>query len=123
MNGFAKKSSQFSFICKICEKETLKKTGKSDIYCENLYSHLLSDTHKKNTKQEEEQDYEQLKKLINDHLSNKKKKKKDEKGLSEKINEENEEVKVYLNFVAFLLKERLSYVQVERIGKYLQNLI
>ena len=47
MEGFIKKASNHSFTCKKCEKETKNKTGKPDIYCENLYSHLLSDIHKK----------------------------------------------------------------------------
>jgi len=123
MRSFIKKASNISFICQKCEKETLRKTGKSDIFCENLYSHILSDTHQKNTKNEEEEDYEKLKQLIQDkHFKNKKKtnKKVDEEDYIDDATKDNG---VYLSFVAFLLAERLSFLQVAKIGKYIQRMI
>ena len=125
MESFIKKASQFSFICLKCEKQTLKKTGKKDIYCENLYFHILSDTHFQNTLSSEENDYNKLKKLIDDLLVEKKRRKRnpnDEETNIEFDSQENKEIQYYLSFLSFLISERLSYAQISKISLYLQNL-
>lgn len=80
------------------------------LYINSLTSHIPTPKHKRNTP-EEEQDKE-LQELI--------------KFLASRVNhnDENreEETKDYLEFLAFLMSEKLPYEQISRLGKFLQNL-
>ena len=65
MGSFIKKATTYSFYCLKCKEDIFKKTGKKDMWCENVYSHILSSTHEKNTPNEENNKYESLKSRIN----------------------------------------------------------
>ena len=117
MKSFIKKASSDSFKCLKCTDNLKKKTGKETMYCENIYSHILSDMHKNNTPKPEEEKYNTLKQLIQETLQRKKtkeSKKEEVKG--------NKCEKSYLGFIAFLVSQRLSYSQISKIGRFLQNL-
>ena len=61
MSSFIVKASAYSFYCQKCKTDITKKTGKEEMWCENIYSHIFSSTHQKNTPKEEDSKYESLK--------------------------------------------------------------
>ena len=64
MGSFIKKATSYSFHCLKCKEDIFKKTGKEDMWCENVYPHILSSVHKKNTPNGESSKCETLKALI-----------------------------------------------------------
>jgi len=117
MGSFIKKASAYSFYCNKCKSDIISMKGKEDIWCENLYAHITSKLHKKNTPEGERSKLTELENLIEKRASQKGK-----DIQKNEIGKENEETSEYLKFLGFLLAERLSYSQINRIGKFIQSL-
>ena len=118
MKTFIKKHSKDSFKCLKCKDDMMKKTGKEYMWCENLYSHISSESHKTNTPKSEQNKLKELLEVIRDRYQSKDKTKSQEENDGEKdIDTTN-----YLQFIAFLVAQRLSYSQIAQTGKFLQKL-
>ena len=119
MKTFIKKHSKDAFKCLKCHGDTVKKTGKEFMWCENLYSHITSEIHKENTPSNEEGKLKELIELI----KNNKKSKKSVLSDADDIDEEDNDPETvnYLKFIAFCVSLRLSYSQVSQIGCFLQS--
>ena len=119
MKTFIKKNSKESFKCLKCTEDTFKKTGKDWMWCENLYPHLSSETHDENAPAKEKKQLEDLLDKINEKYSNKKIGK-----TNSKENDDEEDLDLntqkYLEFISFLVSQRLSFSQISQIGKFLQ---
>lgn len=117
MRSFIKKGKEGHGICLLCpiwrpkpEDDPTKKG--CELATENIYDHILTGTHEANTLKGDQDKLDKLKKAIEAHRL----KKKAKKAPSEK------EKKNYLEFIAFCLKENLSFSQLSSIGKYLQEM-
>ena len=106
------KDDEFSFECKKCSGK--EKNQNKIALINNLYIHLNSRGHKANTPKSELPKLDSALKLLEPN-SNKADFNKNEK----KIKDESED---FLQFVGFLMSLNLSYVQIEKIGKFLQKL-
>jgi len=106
------KQDKFSFKCLKC-KDVKGKIGKI-LKVNSLKTHLLSVDHRINTPEEEMKKYEELQRLFEEEPEFEKK-----KNFEEQKEEKN--YKDYLQFIAFLLSQRLSFCQIEAIGKFLQR--
>ena len=122
MGSFIKKATSYSFHCLKCKEDIFKKTGKEDMWCENVYPHILSSVHKKNTPNGESSKYETLKALIYDKSDKKEKKDNVEESKEEIEFNTNKDAYNYLKFLAFTVAERLSYQQIHKLGNFLQAL-
>ena len=111
---FIKKSSKYTFKCEKCSADILKRTGKEEMFCENLYPHILSDTHLNNTPKSEEKHLNELINLIES--------KQKQKVNSKKLFKKEDESSDFLKFIAFTVAERFSYSQISRLGRFLQHM-
>jgi len=98
---FIKKSSKYTFKCEKCSADILKRTGKEEMFCENLYPHILSDTHLNNTPKSEEKHLNELINLIES--------KQKQKVNSKKLFKKEDESSDFFKFIAFTVAERFSY--------------
>jgi len=71
MGSFIKKASAYSFYCNKCKSDIISMKGKEDIWCENLYAHITSKLHKKNTSEGERSQLIELENLIEKRTSQK----------------------------------------------------
>ena len=96
------------FYCNICP-------GKPKLQRRNIDNHCLNSvTHENHVEEKYEKDHQELCKAIRDSMA-KNKKNKD-------FTEEKEDLRNYLEFLAFCLKENLSFLQVSQIGKQLNKM-
>ena len=93
--------------CKRCN-------GKSEFYTENIYDHLKTAKHLKNTPHEEHEKLAELIKLFEDSKERKEEKREPK---------ESGDTKLYLEFLGFALAKNLSFSQIFEIGKYFQTLV
>jgi len=115
MKSFIKPGSTGYGICEVCTESIKIKTGRDNPYkvaTENIYSHIQTESHKSQTKTK---DLDKLEKLI-DAINLKKKVKAEAKSNFE------DNARDYLEFLALLLRERLSFSQISHIGNYLRKM-
>ena len=105
-------SDKYSFKCMKCRNDK-GKLGKI-LLVNSLKKHITSAEHKSNTPIEETEKYEELIKLFNEETHGKKIE-------NEETNQEEKNIKDYLNFISFLMSQRLSFCQIEAFGKFLQK--
>jgi len=79
-----------------------------------LRSHILSIDHSNNTPEDEMEDYEELRQLLSEEINSGKKKGHEKDNI-------DKDTKDYLDFVAFCISQRLSFNQIELLGKFLQK--
>jgi len=116
MKSFIKKGPKGFGICQVCQankKDQERKTIALEIATENIHQHILSDSHDLRVKKENRSKHEQLVEIIKNLKAQKRKKKED---CSSKDKQH------YLEFLAFSLKERLSFSQISKIGQYLSKM-
>jgi len=115
MKSFIKEGSTGYGICEICSELNKTKTGRNKPYLiatENIYNHIQTDSHRTQTKAK---DLDKLDNLIS--AIKLKKKTKSEAKMNIK-----DHTKEYLEFIALLLRERLSFSQINHIGSYLKKM-
>ena len=95
-----------------CKDPKTKKLGKL-IRVNGLQPHLNSEEHEINTPEKEQEKLEKAREKLNKAMN------KDAKGKSKADDEQ--EVSNYLNVIAFMLSQNLSYAQTENILKYFQK--
>ena len=122
MKTFIKKHTKDSFKCLKCKDDILKKTGREFMWCENLYSHITSESHKDNTPQNEQNKLKGLIEKINKKYSNKKIAGNLQEDDNDDENVQDRNTIKYLQFIAFTVSQRLSFSQISQIGKFIQNL-
>lgn len=105
------KSNKYVFKCMKC-KDNKGKYGKV-LQVNSLKKHVISVDHRNNTPEEERQKYEELRKLLEDDLEPEKPETEGEKF--------DKDSKDYLNFITFAMSQRLSFCQIEALGKFLQK--
>ena len=106
------KTSRYHCICNICNKET--------IYAQYAIQHIKSKKHRENTEKLGKKARTKLEKLlsnINEAKGSRVSSTKTEEQLEE------EETKKYLEFVAFALSQRLSFLQIAKIGSFLREML
>jgi len=104
-------TDKFALKCLKCKDEK-GKLGKV-IQVNSLKPHLLSNEHLNNTPQEELEEYNKLKALFKEE--NKDSENHAEKDIPDKTSKD------FLSFISFLTSQRLSFSQIEAIGKFLQK--
>jgi len=104
------KSDKYSFKCTKFRDEN-GKPGKI-LLVNSLKVHLLSEDHKNNTPLKELDKYEQLRDLFEDKT---RKKNDNEEETTDK------DSKNFLSFITYAMSQRLSFSQIEILGKYLQQ--
>lgn len=118
MEDFITQGGERSFICEYCRDDSMKRYGKEDFWCESLYSHIGTSWHKGNTPKKELEKLLELKKVIVEYEKKKGlKRRRVDDGDREAENDKN-----YLQLIGFLVSERLSFSQIERLGSLLKNM-
>jgi len=118
MKGIIKKTSDYTFVCELCKRKSESENEEDEqndqMYGENLYNHLKTNRHKKNTPEEELEELEELKIKIEENRDSKQGGKK--KKVIKDPNEKN-----FLEFIAFAVSLRLSYSQISKLGTFLKT--
>lgn len=108
-------SSEYKCKCKYC-KDPLHKTQDLELLVDSVYMHIKSEKHRISTPAEEEDLLTELKEKID------KANVKVPKGIQTHEDRKESESKNFLEFIGFMIKEKLSYSQIQRIGEFLKEM-
>jgi len=110
----ADKNNKFQAVCQICDGETF--------LAQYANQHIQIRKHKENTdKLQGKRGLDKLEKLILAVTT--KKKKVDQRSKLSKEEQEHEGSKKYLEFIAFALSQKLSFLQISRLGRFLKEML